>query len=222
MTLLQFILSGICLGLLDSLNPFSIAAMVGMLSREMYVRTGLGFLIGTLFTYFLGGVAVLFGWNSLARSLGSALPLWVIHTAIIGLALGLVYHGVRLWQSTDKPDEQKSSLIQTGSAAFVFGAVSTGMDLSSALPFFVYLGRLPGLNFSPAIDLVFVMTYVLIYVAPLVLLFFIRFRMSDSSQILIKMKSWVFTFERRVLPPILFLSAVVLIIYVILNLTGVL
>ena len=203
------------MGVLDSLNPFSVAAMVAMLTRKKFIETGLGFVIGTYFAYFTGGLALHFGFKNFISNRIPAFPDYVPLVAYLILAIGLIIYGLKLWKTQEDPQLEKSSLIETWPSAFMFGMVSTFMDLSSALPYFLVLGRMNEMQFSLSQQIFAISIYNLIYVLPLFLLGAIRMQLGESSLLLVRMKSAVFYFEKRLLPLLLLGSAGVAFFYAI-------
>lgn len=199
------------MGVLDSLNPFSVAAMVAMLTRRKFVETGVGFLLGTFFAYFSGGIFLHLGFNNFLSNRIRFFPDYVVIIAYIILAIGLILYSLKLWKTKEEPKIEKSGLIETWPKAFVFGMVSTFMDLSSALPYFLVLGRLSEEQLPFLQQILAISFYNFIYVLPLAFLGIIRLKLSDSSAVLKKMKSAVFYFERRVLPPLLVCCAGVMV-----------
>ncbi|MCG9917427.1 MAG: GAP family protein [Phenylobacterium sp.] len=87
------------LAFLDAMNPFSIAAMVFLLSTDRPVLWGLVFLVGTFAVYLFGGVVLLEGWLVVLRTFLPSLPGWApggLEMLAGGLASALVLAGIAL------------------------------------------------------------------------------------------------------------------------------
>lgn len=210
---LSFWSYSIIMGFLDSMNPFSVAAMVAMLTRKQFRNTGVGFILGTLFAYFVGGLCLHFGFKNFLSHRLPPISDHIVFLIYVILAFVLLAYSLKLWKTKAEPQVEHSNLIETLPKAFMFGMVSTFMDLSSALPYFLVLGRIGEEEFSLSEQIFALGVYNFIYVLPLALLLIIRLRMTDSSTLLKKMKSAVFYFERRLLPPMLVCCAGVVFFY---------
>jgi hypothetical protein len=194
------------LAFLDSLNPFSIAAMALVIMGQNALSRGLVFVGATFATYMLGGVLLLAGWTQALKAL---LPLITPLVATIGWSLAALIAmctAVWLWckaPAADKPPEVKTNG-QGLLGVFLFAIVSTASDVPTAIPYF---GAIPMIEATHASILgqgAWLILYNLIYISPLILLLWLRlFASAQFEPYQAKIASSMDLAMRRHVPPFL-------------------
>jgi Sap, sulfolipid-1-addressing protein len=124
------------LALLDALNPFSIAALVYLLGASRPIRDGLLFSAGTYFSYLLGGLLLLAGWQSVLNLVAPIFPWWSLAALEIVGGTGLLLIGVWLWKKSQSGTAFAPPRGLGWFSILAFAVTSTIADLSSAIPYF--------------------------------------------------------------------------------------
>lgn len=213
------------LAFLDSLNPFSIAAMALVIMGRNSLSRGLIFIGATFATYYIGGVALLAGWTLALKSL---LPLiapliapWAATAGWSIVAVACLAGAVWLWRkrpAASQPDETRFS----GKALFgvmAFAIVSTASDLPTAIPYF---GAIPMIAATQAglegagpnaasllMQGAWLLLYNVIYVSPLILLLWFRvFASARFEPLQAKISAFMDWTIRCFTPPLLVLVGI--------------
>lgn len=196
------------LALLDALNPFSIAAMVLLLTTDRPMARGWVFVAGTLAVYLPFGILLVEGWTAALTALLPLLPVWLIGGGILtaGLAcIGLAIHLLRQGLPADPGASLGRALTLPATAAFA--VASTLSDAPTAVPFFAAAALIPDLAPERVGQYLWVVLYCLVYVAPLLLMLAIRAAMGAKGAALLERVQraigWSF---RHVFPPTLVLG----------------
>jgi cytochrome c biogenesis protein CcdA len=159
------------LGLLDSLNPATIIAMVFLLSTTNPLPRTVSFLLGVGITYFVCGLLVHLGFSSvfdyvqtfLASTWGYAVR------ALLGVAL--VVTSLWLYYRKSEISTKTPAVIQPA-ATFIFGVTSTISDMPTAFPYLVALERINTINPDFVTTFVLLLYYNILYALPALILLF--------------------------------------------------
>jgi hypothetical protein len=155
------------LALLDSLNPFTVAAMAYLLGTPKSFARSFAFISGTYVVYFLGGVLLLQGLLALIRNLLPRLPPWSLGVAELTLSIALVAGAVWTWRKASSGTPFKPPENLSVPATLAFATVSTVSDLPSGIPYF---GAISCISVSaPSLlgEIGYLSWYNLLYVGPL-------------------------------------------------------
>lgn len=192
------------LGLLDSLNPFSIAAMALVLTGTRPLVLGSVFIFTTFAIYLAAGFASFAGWAAILAQFVPLIPTWVLD---VGLgAIGFICLGAAwfMWAKRASPGSAMADLVRTsivGTA--LYAASSTISDLPTALPYFAAIAVLAEAKLSVAGTTALLLVYNLCYVAPLVLLLGVRLSgKAGVDQGFAKIKTLVDWSFRYLVPPL--------------------
>lgn len=165
----------------DSLNPSAIAQQMllqAMVKNKRHIRF---FILGIGLANYVLGLAVYYGLAARLSALWAAgMATYPVQVHSIEAVIGIICFavGVRLLiktrksgtLQTEEAKTPKSSL--TPQAIFVMGAAFCAVELTSALPYFGFLAVLASYSLAFPYVLGFILLYSLIYVAPLILLYF--------------------------------------------------
>lgn len=165
----------------DSLNPSAIAQQMllqAMVKNKRHIRF---FILGIGLANYVLGLAVYYGLAARLSALWAAgMAAYPVQVHSIEAVIGIICFaaGVRLLiktrksgtLQTEEAKTPKSSL--TPQAIFVMGAAFCAVELTSALPYFGFLAVLASYSLAFPYVLGFILLYSLIYVAPLILLYF--------------------------------------------------
>lgn len=199
------------LALLDSLNPFTIAAQAYLLGTSRPMPRSLAFLAGTYVTYVLGGVVLLAGVAALMTWAALFLPSWTLGVAELVLAVALVIFGVEAAQRAKAGSPIVPPADLGIGAALALAVVSSAADLPSALPLFAATSLIAVEGLPWSADLALLAGYGLLYCAPLIALVLVRAvlraRSDAAFQAIRDALDWAFA---KLLPPAMFLCSVAL------------
>jgi cytochrome bd-type quinol oxidase subunit 2 len=206
MTFIAAFFAILSLAFVDSLNPFSIAAMAVTIAGPNSLSRGVVFILGTLATYFMGGIALVMGWNEALKALS---PLITPLVACVGwclLAVVSLGGAVWLWRKVPKDQDQAPAKATTGAllAVLVFALVSTASDLPTAIPYFGAIPIIVGLSVPMAAALLWLAFYNLVYIAPLILILGLRiFAAARFDPFLDRIQCGMAWLMQRAVPPLL-------------------
>jgi cytochrome c biogenesis protein CcdA len=165
------ILSLTLLGLVDSLNPATIIAMVFLLSTAQPLPRTASFLLGVGATYFLCGLLIHLGFGvvfdyiqNFFKGTGGYIAKAVLGVVLVGFGLYLHY-------KPQNTDFKTPASIHPG-ATFVFGVVSTLSDMPTAFPYLVALERISTINPDLIMTLLLLFYYNILYALPALTLLF--------------------------------------------------
>lgn len=198
---------GITLGLafVDCLNPATISTMAVLLPLVKRVEHALSFLVSTYLVYFAGGLVLFYGVDRFLKTRLSQImdqhSLW-IYTGEILLGLILIGFGIGVWLKNgwtnqgQPPDSAAVAGIKSvhPSYLFLFGIISTLSDLPTAFPLIGFIGKMVDFNTSIPAFLILLLVYVLIYVAPLIVLYVIFRTVKEKIQPLTR---WIINFIHK-------------------------
>jgi cytochrome c biogenesis protein CcdA len=159
------------LGLVDSLNPATIIAMVFLLSTAQPLPRTTSFLLGVGATYLLCGLLIYLGFGAVFdyiqnffKGTGGYIAKAVLGVVLVGASLYLHYQP----QNTDF---KTPASIHPG-ATFVFGVVSTISDMPTAFPYLVALERISAFNPDIVTTILLLLFYNILYALPALILLF--------------------------------------------------
>jgi cytochrome c biogenesis protein CcdA len=169
--MISLIITLTLLGLLDSLNPATIIAMVFLLSTTNPLPRTISFLLGVGVTYFLCGLLVHLGFSSVFDYVQTFLAsTWGYVTRAL---LGVVLVVTSLWLYYKKSaTNTKTPTAIHPAATFIFGVTSTISDMPTAFPYLVGLERISAANTDLITTLVLLLYYNILYALPALILLF--------------------------------------------------
>ena len=178
------------LSLLDSLNPFSIGAIIYIITKaQRYRRLGFLFIVTTFITYFTAGALLLNGRNFFDQLSTLNLPAAVKSLLLVLLAITLLILAINSWRSETSQNRFSDKIFNSSSAIMVYSIVATITDLPTAVPYFAAIEIIHG-STSPELETYgFLLFYNLVYVLPLFVALKIRERFSADSFLLKRFKN---------------------------------
>ncbi len=200
------------LAFLDSLNPFTVAALAYLLGTKKPIGRSTTFILGTYVVYFLGGVLLLQGWLTFFRTLAPRVPPsgWAIAKIVLGVALaaGAVWAFRKAASGTPFRPPANLSL----PATLVFAAVSTASDLPSAVPYFAAIARISLSLNSAWMEITCLAWYNFLYVSPMtaMMIAFIAMGQDRSARLFSRIRTWFEWGFAKLLPPAVAIGAVYL------------
>lgn len=165
----------------DSLNPSAIAQQMllqAMVKKKKHIWF---FISGIGLANFVLGLAVYYGvieWvTKLFSSLTAKYPLYVygaeIAVAVICAVIGIILIiKTKHAKTAENQNDVKTPASLAPLSLFVMGAAFCAVELTSALPYFGFLTMLATYKLSLPLVIAFILIYCLIYVLPLILLYF--------------------------------------------------
>ena len=164
----------------DCLNPSAIAQQVLLQSLVRDRRQTWFFIAGIGIANFVLGLAIYLGVASVVTSVAAgvfaaypeAVRIGTLAVGVAVLAVGLVLARRAHASSDSTEDGPEAPTSITPAALFVMGAAFCGVEITSALPYFGFLTVLAAQHFALPVALAFMLLYDLVYVAPLMLVYF--------------------------------------------------
>ncbi len=199
------LLTGILtLGIVDSLNPFSIAAQAYLLGTPRPQARAWTFLFGSFLIYFVAGIFIVQGALIVFQSLLPLFPGWLTFAAGLSLGMASVAASVYLWRRSRAGAAFVPPAHLSVPATFAFAAFSTMSDLPTALPYFGAAAQIAGSTAHRPAQLGWLLLYNAIYVAPLLLLIVLHALLGSRSDVLFgsiqRAVNWGFSY---LLPPLI-------------------
>jgi cytochrome c biogenesis protein CcdA len=169
--MISIIITLTLLGLLDSLNPATIIAMVFLLSTTNPLPRTISFLLGVGLTYFLCGLLLHLGFSSVFDYLQNFLvSTWGYVTRAL---LGVILVVISLWLYYKKSETTtKTPTAIHPAATFIFGVTSTVSDMPTAFPYLVALERINTTHPDLITTLFLLLYYNILYALPALILLF--------------------------------------------------
>ncbi|WP_393965618.1 GAP family protein [Exiguobacterium sp. S22-S28] len=176
------ITSGIGLGLIDSLNPFTISAQAVLQALVKKTHHIWYYIFGTFISYFIGGLLVIYGMDKVFSSFYRHIMATyssVIFSIEITVGIGLVFLGAfflykrKTASPTIKIKEKKITPPKSVTPSFllILGVSNTIGDLPTAIPYLIFIAQLVEASISMTSVIFLLLIYNVIYILPLVLLF---------------------------------------------------
>jgi hypothetical protein len=165
------------LGLVDSLNPFSIAAMALVLTGTRPLVLGITFIVTTFVIYTGAGFATFAGWAAILVKMMPLIPTWVIEGGLALVGVGCLAAAYYMWTKREVSSSTIADLVRTtvmGTA--LYAGSSTVSDVPTALPYFAAIHLLAEAKLAVIATGTLLVIYNLCYVAPLGLLLGIRLK----------------------------------------------
>lgn len=165
------------LGLLDSLNPFSIAAMALVLTGTRPLALGCTFIVTTFIIYTAAGFATFAGWAAILAKFMPLIPAWMIDSGLALLGVGCLVAAWYMWAKREGSSSKIADLVRTtilGTA--LYAASSTVSDVPTALPYFAAIHLLAEARLATIGTVTLLVVYNLCYVAPLGMLLAVRLK----------------------------------------------
>lgn len=189
------------LGLLDSLNPATIIAMVFLLSTTQPLPRTVSFLLGVGVTYFICGLLVHLGFSSVFDYVQNFLASTWGYVARALLGVVLVITSLWLYYRKSETNTKTPTAIHPV-ATFIFGVTSTISDMPTAFPYLVALERISAANTDLITTLFLLLYYNILYALPaLILLFSYLLAKRHAAAIIENIKSF---FQRWMKPVTIF------------------
>ena len=170
-------------GVLDSLNPFTIAVHILLLGILKNINRIAIYVLSILVVYLIGGVAIFTGLSTFFDYLMeqfSSIPKWVLY--IIKLIFGIilvVYGFIQLRKSSESKQLSKSPDVSTW-ALIVLGAGGTLSDLPTAIPYLGFIAKMTEMRVDIITGITLLLVYCLIYVLPLIIICILYLKFQDK------------------------------------------
>lgn len=169
------------LAIVDSLNPFTVAAQAYLLGTANPMRRSFAFLAATFVTYFIGGILLLAGLSVFVERVVPLIPAWGFGAGELALAAllgGFAFYAGKMAKE-GKPVTPPSDL--GIGATIVFAVGSTASDVPTAIPYFAAASSIATENAGWGHDLLLLTGYNLLYCAPLIGLVLARATLSEAN-----------------------------------------
>ena len=169
------------MGLVDSLNPATIAVGVVLGTTERPLLRLSGYAAGIFAVYFLGGLILTLGPSELIRTATS-------HPEGIGfdialVVVGLVALGFAAWVFVHRRDAAKVPDVKMRpGSALALGAGMTAVDLPTAFPYFAAVVAIVGEDLSAPVEIALLVLFNVMYVAPIVLIAVVAVALGERAE----------------------------------------
>ncbi|GJD93607.1 hypothetical protein OCOJLMKI_0803 [Methylobacterium iners] len=208
------LVSLIGLALLDSLNPFTVAAQAYLLGTRDPMPRSIAFLLGTFAAYFLGGVLLLEGLSLFLECLWPVMPRWAVGAGEMTLGLAAAVLAITMSRQASRGEAFTLPSNLGVLATLLFAVASTLSDMATALPYFGAATQIAAAELGFVGRWLLLALYNLIYCAPLIGLIVARAVMSsERSDVLFgrlrRFIDWAFA---KLLPSALALIAITFLI----------
>jgi cytochrome c biogenesis protein CcdA len=159
----------VSIGLVDSINPSTIAPALYYATTPRARSTLTGFILGAFVAYFAGGVLVLLGGRELVTSLVPHLSARTTHVVEVGAGVLLLGVAASAWLMRARvADHMGKPHTARARSSFALGAGIMAFELPTAFPYFAAIAAIAASGHSVAAQLALVALYNLLFVLPLV------------------------------------------------------
>jgi len=159
-------------GLIDSLNPFSIGLQIVLLSQTNKKYDTIYYILGTFVTYFIGGILIFFGVdyfisNYLDYILTTQNPIIYVVESI--LTFLLIFFVVKALLNKQIQNEKEIKSVNP-IILFSLGAVGTIFDIPTSIPYIAFLSKMITLDYSIAKVIPYLLFYNFVYLFPMIVI----------------------------------------------------
>jgi Sap, sulfolipid-1-addressing protein len=226
MNLIQLASLLIPIAILDSINPSAIILTILMLTKGTQIKNILAYISGIFVSYFAIGATALIVYRyfgsgfkpdfSFVAEYINKPPFWVVlleFVAGVAILINSIYSRVYPKNTKEKPP--KRIITQTSLLSFVvLGVGITGLEATTALPYFGTISTMFLANFGLLTNLVLVFFYCLIFVIPPLALIGIRLVYKEQFEsVLAKLKK----LSAKYMPNIWLYGNLILAVYLIID-----
>jgi threonine/homoserine/homoserine lactone efflux protein len=219
--MIQLIISLVTLGLLDCLNPATIATLIILMPMVKSLKHSALFIWGTFVTYFIIGISFYYGIDNFIKSfIANLVREYAFEISIFGIILGLAILGlgVKFSIKVIKIIKKKESIKEVNfikiekvnpKAIIGLSVISTLSDAPTAIPYIAFISNLL-VKELPFLAVAFMVgVYCLIYIMPMVILYFSYQKLKDRFQeIESKTKDLINKASVYTIPVICFIGAI--------------
>jgi len=212
----SIIFSLISLGILDSLNPASIATLLVLLPLVRKRWHSLIYIFGTLITYLLIGLSLYYGVDRYLKNflvqISGRYSMWIAITELVlGIAavIGLIVFVVMIIRKIKNPGQKDLDMFSVKSAApyFLVGLsiTATLSDAPTAIPYFGFIGVLVANPQPFLVTAASLLLYCFLYILPILILYIIYNKIQNEkfTRIQIGFKNFINKASLYVIPVIL-------------------
>lgn len=207
----------------DSLNPSAIAQQMLLQAMVKNKRHIWFFIFGIGTANLALGLAIYYGiatWVSKLLSKAIEIYPWYVYGAALGAGILCLLLGIRLISKTKRniknsvevTTEVKNPSQISPLFLFFLGAAFCAVELTSAFPYFGFLAILTTYNLIFPLVIVFLIIYDLIYVLPLILLYF-AYNKLQGTAIIKKIESILSKVAAYIVPVVVTLLGILLLYY---------
>ncbi|MCA9016467.1 MAG: GAP family protein [Planctomycetaceae bacterium] len=194
----------------DVINPVLFAFLVYAAGTNRPVVNSCGVLLGHTLAYYVAGVVIALGIESISNRLSNPQQIDYIIGLVIGLILLVV--GYLSWK-TEKTEQAEASRTLTPMSALGLGAVVNFMGLPFALPYFAALDQILKADLTPMTSLAVLAGYNVLYALPFALVPILTATSGEKSQIILrKINDWLVRISQFLMPILLVLVGLALIV----------
>lgn len=183
--LFSFFVLLVSMGLIDSLNPFSIAAQIFLLGVINNINRIGFYVLGVLLVYFFGGIFIFSDLPTVISELHkdlSFVPLVDVYILKSTLGLILIIYGVHAFKKNQQTQslEEKPDLSNWTLAAI--GGGGTLADLPTAIPYLGIIDEVTEMGVNIFFGSALLLVYNLIYILPLLIIWALYFIYKDNAK----------------------------------------
>lgn len=194
----------------DVVNPVLFAFLVYAAGTNRPVVNSCGVLLGHTLAYYVAGVVIAIGIESISNRLSNPQQIDYIIGMVIGLIL--LWVGFLSWK-TEKTEQAEESRTLTPMSAVGLGAIVNFMGLPFALPYFAALDQILKADLTPLTSLAVLAGYNVLYALPFALVPILTATSGEKSQIILrKINDWLVRISNFLMPILLVLVGLALIV----------
>jgi len=171
------------MGVVDSLNPFTIALHILLLGILKNVNRISIYVLGILIVYLVGGIAIFTGLSAVFDYLEKqfeSIPDFVLYGIELILGIILVIYGITEWRKNSEQKQVSKKLDVSTWALISLGAGGTLTDLPTAIPYLGFIAKMTEMKVDALTGIAFLFAYCIIYVFPLFLIWVLYLKFQDK------------------------------------------
>ncbi len=181
------------LGLVDSLNPATIAVGVFLGATEHPVKRLAGYIAGIFAVYFGGGLLLAFGPASWLERLAHQGDSVVVGVLLLAVGVAAIGFAGWLWTRRNAGDAAKlPALAMKPGHSLALGATMTAVDLPTAFPYFGAIAAIVASDPGPGGTVGLLLLFNVCYVLPIVAILVAHVALGDRAQApLQRVRDWI-------------------------------
>jgi cytochrome c biogenesis protein CcdA len=199
-------------GVVDSLNPSTVAPALYLAGGRQPLRGLLGFIVGVFVVNLLGGLALALGPGQAILALAPHPGFEVRRLLELALGLATFIVAIGLWLARDRLERRVSgNQDRIDGSSLLVGAAITAAELPTAVPYFAVIAAVVGSGRAVGTQVVLLVVFNATFVAPLVAIFLLEaLSGARGRERIVSLRARLDRHLAQVIPAVVLVVAVVL------------
>ncbi|HEY6399279.1 MAG TPA: GAP family protein [Solirubrobacteraceae bacterium] len=165
--MLRLIGIAVSIGLVDSLNPTTVAPALYLATSRDGRRRVIEFTTGVFVVYLVGGIAIALGPGQLLLSLIPHPHHRIAYAIEVIVGVAMIIGSVYLWRNREHLSQREAPDFEPkGKSSWLLGATITAVELPTAFPYFFVIAAVVGTDIEPPRQILVLFLFNVCFVLP--------------------------------------------------------